>query len=110
MSEYHSVYTTWPDDASARSAARALVSEGLSACANIFPAVTSVYEWEGEIVEDAECVMILKVAGTDLAPLRARISALHSYTVPCIVTLPIEQAHSNPDYLAWLDDHSRREV
>lgn len=30
----------------------------------------------------------------------ARVKALHSYTVPCVVSLPIEQG--NPDFLAWI--------
>jgi periplasmic divalent cation tolerance protein len=30
----------------------------------------------------------------------ARVKALHSYTVPCVVSLPIDRG--NPDFLAWI--------
>lgn len=33
---------------------RALVKEKLAACVNIIPQVTSIYEWQNEIIEDNE--------------------------------------------------------
>jgi len=34
------------------------------------------------------------------AELTAKVKSVHSYQVPCVVALPIEQA--NQDYLNWL--------
>ena len=36
------------------------------------------------------------------AALRERIKALHSYSVPEIVVLPVDVASSNPAYVEWV--------
>ncbi len=36
-----------------------------------------------------------------VAPLTAMVKALHSYTCPCVIALPI--TGGNADYLAWID-------
>lgn len=79
--------------------ARALLTEKLAACVNIFP-VNSIYSWEGKIESDRECQLIIK---TDLAifdELEAKIKTLHSYEVPEIIAIPIV-AGSRP-YLEWM--------
>jgi len=79
---------------------RAVVEAGLAACANILPAVRSIFRWEGEITEEAESLIILK-SRTDLFDtLMATIKRHHSYSVPEIIALPI--ALGAPDYLAWI--------
>ena len=94
------VYVTCANAEQAASIGRALVEERLAACANILPGVTSIYRWEGRIVTDAEAVLVLKSRADLIAALTARVQALHSYTVPCVVALPIEAG--NADYLAWV--------
>ena len=79
---------------------RELVEARLAACANVLPGLTSVYHWQGRIESGSEVGLILKTRAELVEPLIARVRALHSYTVPCIVALPI--AAGNPDYLAWL--------
>ena len=39
---------------------RALVTERLAACVNILDGMTSIYHWEGKVVEDSEVVLIIK--------------------------------------------------
>lgn len=79
---------------------RALVEERLAACANLIDGMTSIYRWQGAIQEDAEVVLIAKTR-TELVPrLIERVRALHSYDVPCVVTLPI--ADGNPAFLEWI--------
>lgn len=79
---------------------RALVEERLAACANLLDGMTSIYRWEGAIEEEAEVVLIAKTR-TELVPrLVERVKALHSYDVPCVVTLPI--ADGNPAFLEWI--------
>ncbi|KAF0298338.1 Protein CutA [Amphibalanus amphitrite] len=54
------VYVTAPSDEVARRLAALLVQERrLAACVNIVPAVTSVYEWEGEVHHDNETLLII---------------------------------------------------
>ncbi len=79
---------------------RALVEERLAACANLLDGMTSIYRWQGAIQEDAEVVLIAKTR-TELVPrLVERVRALHSYDVPCVVTLPISDG--NPAFLEWI--------
>ena len=79
---------------------RALVEERLVACANVVPAVRSIYRWEGRIADEAECLLILKTRSERFADVEARVRSLHSYRVPEIVALDATQV-STP-YLEWL--------
>ena len=94
------VLITAPDMEVARGLARALVEEGLAACANLVPGVTSVYRWEGELCEDAEVLLVVKAPAERLEALAARVDALHPYDVPELVAL--EPAAVEARYLAWL--------
>ncbi|WP_417494806.1 divalent-cation tolerance protein CutA [Maricaulis sp.] len=103
MSKYRWIYTTWPDAAVARRAAETLVSEGLCACANILPGMTSVYRWQGEIETASETVMILKSVAAQCTPLVARLERLHPWETPCVLALDIDEAASSAGFLNWID-------
>lgn len=94
------VYMTAASREEAMRIGRALVEERLAACVNVLGGMTSVYRWEG-VVETAEEVAFIAKTRRDLfEPLAARVRELHSYTVPCIVALPVERG--NAAYLDWL--------
>jgi periplasmic divalent cation tolerance protein len=95
------VYTTTASRDEALKIAHALIAERLAACANIVPGVTSVFRWEGSVQEETEVAVILKTRAGQVDPLIERIRALHSYTCPCIVVLPI--AAGNPAFLEWIE-------
>lgn len=94
------IYMTVGSVDEARRIGRALVEERLAACVNILPAMTSIYQWEGKVEEAAEVVVIAKTRAELFEPLAARVRALHSYDVPCIIELPL--GRGNPAYLEWL--------
>ncbi|MEE9140039.1 MAG: divalent-cation tolerance protein CutA [Alphaproteobacteria bacterium] len=94
------VYITAASAEEARRIGRALVEERLAACANVIDGMTSTYWWEGRVQEDSEAILIAKTRESLLGALTERVKALHSYTCPCVVALPIGQG--NPDYLDWL--------
>lgn len=94
------VLSTFPDEASAHSVCAALVADGLVACANILPSVTSIYRWQGEMKEAGETLAILKLPAEGYGALEEKLTALHPYEVPEIVALPV--AAVNPAYLAWV--------
>lgn len=79
------VYVTVKDAQEAESIASALLEKKLIACANLFPQVTSLYEWEGTMRKDAETVLILKTRPELTANLAEEVEKLHSYDCPCIV-------------------------
>lgn len=99
------IYVTAPDRDEALRIGRTLVEERLAACANVVDGVTSVYWWEGEVQEDAEASLILKSRRELVAALVARVKALHSYSCPCVVQLPIQDG--NPEFLSWIVNETK---
>ena len=102
--KYCSVYVIAASEDEARKIGRALVEEKLAACANILP-VKSIYRWQGKIEEAAEAAMFLKTRSDLVDKVIERVKALHSYEVPCVVSLPIEKG--NPDYLKWIGESTK---
>lgn len=102
---YRSVYITTQDEAEAEMIGRALVEERLAACVNIFP-VKSVYWWEGEVEAGGEVAMLVKTRSELVDRVIERVKRLHSYDVPCIVSLTIDKG--NPDYLKWIDESTAK--
>ena len=96
------VLTTWPDAATARAAARQLIEERLAACANLVPAIESIYRWEGKLETANEVLMILKTTIGRYAQLETRVKALHPYDVPEILGLPVTEGLNA--YLRWAQD------
>jgi periplasmic divalent cation tolerance protein len=94
------VFSTFPDEASARTISAALVAEGFVACANILPQVTSIYRWQGELKEEGETLAILKLPVGGFPALEEMLTALHPYEVPEIVAMPV--AAVNAGYSAWV--------
>jgi periplasmic divalent cation tolerance protein len=93
------VYITAGSSEEAAMLARALVTERLAACVNRV-AVESTYRWQGQIEEAPEVLLIVKTRRACLDALAAPVQALHSYTVPEMIALPIVAGW--PPYLQWL--------
>jgi len=83
---------------------RALLDERLVACVNMTP-VHSAYWWQERIEVAEETLLVAKTAARLVEPITARVRALHSYTVPEVIALPIQGG--NPDYLRWIDESVR---
>ena len=97
------VLITAPNQEVAKTIARALVEERLAACVNILPGLTSIYRWQGEVAEDQEVLLIIKTTTFAFPRLKERVLALHPYTVPEIIALPIAEGHGA--YLDWLREN-----
>lgn len=93
-------YVTAPNREAALTIGRHVVEQRLAACANVLPAMTSVYHWKGQLQTDDECVLILKTRRSLTDKLSQLVVALHSYECPCVIILPIRGG--NPAYLSWL--------
>lgn len=100
MSNPVMLYCTCANHQEALRIARVLVDERLVACANILPPHTAVYRWEDQVRDEPEVAMLLKTKGDMTARVAERIKSLHSYSVPCVVALPIQGG--NPDFLLWI--------
>ena len=91
----------------AESIAESLVEQGLAACVNLVPGLTSIYRWQGSIERSDEILLIIKTTMQRLAALEAALRTLHSYEVPELLILTPEQG--GDDYLAWLTASTREE-
>jgi len=99
------VYTTYPSIVEAERAGRALVERRLCACVNILPGMVSFYWWQGAVERGDEVVMIIKTRVALAEPVRAAVKAMHSYTTPAILVLPVDNV--DPDYHAWIMAETR---
>ncbi len=104
-SPVHLIYVTLENKTEALEIARTLVSERWVACANIMDSVTSIYEWQGEVQEGRECVLVAKTTEQNLEGARERIVQLHSYECPCVVTILLSSGA--PPFMKWVNEQTR---
>jgi periplasmic divalent cation tolerance protein len=93
------LYVPCGNDEEAVVIARTLVEERLVACANFWHS-RSIYRWNDSIQDGPETIMLLKTTASGEARARARIRELHSYEIPCILSIGITDV--NPDYSSWV--------
>lgn len=94
------LYSTFASAEEAKRIVSLLLEERLIACANILPAGTSLYRWQGRVCEEPETIAILKTDSARRDAAMARIRALHSYETPAILAWPAEAV--DPSWSAWL--------
>lgn len=99
------VLTNLPDSEAAFNLARDLVHLRLAACVNVLSPATSVYRWEGAIERATEHPVLIKSTADRYAALEAAIRERHPYTLPEIVSWPVERGL--PAYLQWIEDETR---
>jgi len=105
MSDCTVTFVTCASQEEAEKIAETLVRERLAACVNIVPAVTSIYFWQGSLCKETERLLVIKSTLLKQEQLQSRVRALHSYTVPEIVSWPLPLG--NPDYLRWVEESTR---
>ncbi len=94
------LYVTAPNDDILAKIGRGLVEEKLAACVNILGQTTSIYRWEGAIEEAQEVAMLVKTSASRAEAATAHIKALHPYSTPAILQIPVEGGFS--PFLAWI--------
>ncbi len=100
--EHIVVFVTAPDEDTAASIAKAIVGEGLAACANIVKDIRSIYKWQGKMEDESEVLMIAKTSRDKFEDLAKKVEDMHPYDVPEIIAVPITQG-SDP-YIKWLSE------
>ena len=89
-----------PDQASARTLARALIETRVAACVSIGAGVESLYHWRGRIETSAEVTLVAKTR-TDLYPvIEKAILAGHPYELPEILAVPAVEGLA--PYVDWI--------
>ncbi|HET6409983.1 MAG TPA: divalent-cation tolerance protein CutA [Chthoniobacteraceae bacterium] len=96
------VFTTFPDQDTARRIVRTLVEERLVACGNLVPGVESIYRWKGEVETSAEVFAVLKTELSQYTAMEGRLKELHPYEVPECIMLRVRDGL--PEYLRWVTE------
>ena len=89
-----------PGRDAARELARGLVQTRLAACVNIIANIGSIYWWEGEIKDVAECQLQIKTSTDRLDDTLHYIKQNHPNDVPEILSIGVEKG--NEDYFEWV--------
>ncbi|MGD8325881.1 MAG: divalent-cation tolerance protein CutA [Sphingomonadales bacterium] len=102
QTDYATLFVTCGTSDEARHIGKMLVHENLAACANVLGAASSIYKWEGRMMEESEVLLFLKTQTSLIEQASKRITEMHSYDTPCIVAWPI--IGGNQNYLNWIGE------
>jgi periplasmic divalent cation tolerance protein len=96
--------STFPDPETARRIAGQLVTENFAACANLLPAIESIYRWQGKIEQGTEVLVLFKTTAGRWAAFQEKLKSLHPYEVPEIICLEVRDGL--PEYLRWVSENT----
>ena len=105
MNEHCIILCACPNPSVAEIIAHKLVEQRLAACVNLISAMQSVYRWENKVVVDNEILLIIQSTSSCFDELSKVILSLHPYSIPEIISLPIQQG--TVPYLTWLSDNCK---
>jgi periplasmic divalent cation tolerance protein len=95
--------STFPDAETARRISKELVQGEFAACANVLPAVESIYRWKGNIESGTETLVFFKLSEDCRTAFQDKMRSLHPYEVPEIIFVPL--AGGLPEYLRWVTEN-----
>lgn len=79
-----------------------LLKEKHIACANILGFVESHFVWKGKVCSEKEHLIFMKTNEKNFERVRRFILKNHSYEVPEVIALPIQEGDSK--YLRWIHE------
>ena len=95
--------STFPDRETAQRISKELVTKKFAACANILPAIESIYRWKDKIETGNETLVFFKVSEDRQSAFQEKLRSLHPYEVPEIIFLPVSTGL--PEYLRWVSEN-----
>ena len=102
MSSYLLILCNCPDEHSAQQITESLLFLQLVACVNQLPGIRSSYRWQGQIEHSVEIQLQLKAPAVNFTAIEQAILAIHPYTVPEIIALPLTRLHA--PYGQWINE------
>ncbi len=84
-----------------------LIARRQATCVNIVPCLRSIYRWKGKVCEDTEYLLLVKAPKRLFDEIAETIRELHSYELPEILGIPIDQAEAA--FHEWVLRMARRE-
>ncbi len=94
------VFVTCESKEQAENLAQTLVTEKLAACVNVLPGTRSCYVWDRKLTWSDEVLLLIKTTRGRFDQMKDRIRALHTYEVPEIVGVTIDDAFDK--YVQWI--------
>jgi periplasmic divalent cation tolerance protein len=92
--------STFPDRETACRICNQLVTDKFAACANILPAVESIYRWKEKIESENETLVLFKLSENRQSAFQEKLRSLHPYEVPEIIFVSVSSGL--PEYLRWV--------
>ena len=99
------IYTTFSSKTEAKELSRWLLQERKVACAQLLPAVNSLYMWDGELCDSSEVGVLLKTSFSLKDIVVQDVIDRHSYECPCVLEFPLQSLNSA--YSQWLNENLR---
>lgn len=97
--EILSITTTVGSLEVARTLARQILADGLAACVQLDPGISSLYRWKGELCDEPEVRLVLKTLPGCEAALQALFARHHPYEVPQFL---VTAMRAGPAYGEWV--------
>lgn len=94
------IYCTVNDKKVAKDITNVLLKYKFAACVSKIDKVVSKFNWEGEVCEETEALLMIKTRRTNYAKIKHVIEELHPYNVPEIIAVPVVDC--SEDYIKWL--------
>ncbi len=92
--------STFPDRVTAHRISTQLVTEKFAGCANILPAIESIYRWKEKLETGSEILVLFKLSEDRQSAFQEKLRSLHPYEVPEIIFVPVSSCL--PEYLRWV--------
>ena len=92
--------STFPDAETARRISNQIVTEKFAACANILPAVESIYRWKEKVETAGEVIVFFKTTPGRQKAFQEKLRSLHPYDVPEIIFMSV--TNGLPEYVRWV--------
>ena len=99
---FYLVLSTARSEKEGKKIAQHLVKEGLAACVNVVPRISSFFFWKGKLCVGREVLLLAKTEKGKKAKMIRKIQELHSYAVPEVLFLKV--AGGNREYLQWVGE------
>jgi periplasmic divalent cation tolerance protein len=97
------VTTTCDSPDTATRLARAALEARLAACANIAPAIVSLFHWQGAVAEETEASVTFRTTEARRDALVALLAREHPYELPVITW---EKVGALPEAEAWCQEET----
>ena len=101
MTDKMIVFVTCESKEQAETIAQTVVTSKLAACVNVLPGIRSCYIWDRKLTWSEEVLLLIKTTRGRFDQLQDRIKALHSYSIPEIVGVTIDDAFQK--YIDWIE-------